>query len=219
MTELKIHSIRFLTESLFELELERTEMAFEPGSCIAVFNPQRESRPYSIASGIGESVLRLLIRRIQGGQISAWLANCQPGDGVTVSAPFGWFRPAGAQADEKRVYFATGTGIAPFLSCLRSRPAAQPGTLSVWRRQANGGLCPDGNCNASPGSAWRPRKNNETNTFTVASPGSSTQVPLAADIHYYLCGLDSMIDEISTWLENQGIDFTQIHREIFFYEN
>jgi len=218
MTELKIHSIRFLTESLFELELERTEMAFEPGSCIAVFNPQGESRPYSIASGIGESVLRLLIRRIQGGQISAWLANCQPGDGVTVSAPFGWFRPAGAQADEKRVYFATGTGIAPFLSCLRSRPAAQP-ELCLYgvARQTEAFALTE--LQRQPWFRLATSQEQRNEYFYGRITGLLDQVPLAADIHYYLCGLDSMIDEINTWLESQGIDFTQIHREIFFYEN
>ena len=45
------------------------------------------------------------------------------------------------------------------------------------------------------------------------------QVPLAADSHYYLCGLDTMINETNRWLEAHGIAYPQIHREIFFYEN
>lgn len=28
-----------------------------------------------------------------------------------------------------------------------------------------------------------------------------------------------MIDEVSGWLERHDIDYTQIHREVFFYED
>ncbi len=51
------------------------------------------------------------------------------------------------------------------------------------------------------------------------SPEMLDQVPLAADIHYYLCGLDTMIDEPSAWLESHDVVYTQIHREMFFYED
>lgn len=36
-------------------------------------------------------------------------------------------------------------------------------------------------------------------------------------LHYYLCGLDAMIDEVSDWLEQQQVDYANIHREVFFY--
>ncbi|WP_029918116.1 ferredoxin--NADP reductase [Pelobacter seleniigenes] len=217
MIELKVRSVHFLTESLFELQLERGKIVFEPGSCVAVFNPQGESRPYSIASGTGESALRLLIRRLPGGQVSDWLADRKPGDGLTISAPFGWFRPAGGQAG-KRVYFATGTGIAPFLSCLRSRPAAQP-ELCLYgvTRQMDAFALPE--LQNQPWFRLATSQERQNGHFYGRITGLLDQVPLATDIHYYLCGLDSMIDDISTWLESRGIDFTQIHREIFFYEN
>ena len=42
------------------------------------------------------------------------------------------------------------------------------------------------------------------------------KIPLNDDVHYYLCGLDAMIDDVSTWLETSGIHFSHIHREVFF---
>ena len=57
------------------------------------------------------------------------------------------------------------------------------------------------------------------NHFHGRVTGLLEQVPFAADIHYYLCGLDTMIEETSSWLENHGAAYTQIHREIFFYED
>jgi len=35
------------------------------------------------------------------------------------------------------------------------------------------------------------------------------------DTHFYLCGLDAMIDEVTTWLESHDVDPTRIHREVF----
>ncbi len=41
-------------------------------------------------------------------------------------------------------------------------------------------------------------------------------VPLTPGIHYYLCGLDAMIDEVTIWLQAHGVDINRIHRECFF---
>jgi ferredoxin-NADP reductase len=41
-------------------------------------------------------------------------------------------------------------------------------------------------------------------------------VPHRGDTHYYLCGLDTMIDEVTAWLETKGVPITRIHRECFF---
>ncbi len=35
-------------------------------------------------------------------------------------------------------------------------------------------------------------------------------------VDYYLCGLDAMIDEVSQSLQQRGVHFTRIHREVFF---
>ena len=68
MPTLRVHQIRFHHESLFELELERGEMTFEPGAGVALFNDAADSRPYSIAADSGEEHLRFLIRRIPNGR-------------------------------------------------------------------------------------------------------------------------------------------------------
>jgi ferredoxin-NADP reductase len=35
-------------------------------------------------------------------------------------------------------------------------------------------------------------------------------------MNYYLCGVDSMLDEVTVWLEEHGVDIPRIHRECFF---
>lgn len=73
MPILKVHNLGFRHDDLFELQLERGDVSFEPGACLALFNAEGDSRPYSISAGTQEKVLRFLIRRVQNGRVSEWL--------------------------------------------------------------------------------------------------------------------------------------------------
>jgi len=218
MPTLTVRKVVFQTDELFELQLEPGDIQFEPGSCIALFSDDKESRPYSIASGTGEDILRFLIRRMPDGVVSDWLAQRQPGDQVQVSDAFGWFRPGRSVEGERSVFIATGTGIAPFFSYMRSYPQTAPELCLYGVRRAEEAF--DYETLPSAGKIRLALSQEEgPDHFHGRVTGLLEQLPLAADIHYYLCGLDTMIDEISSWLEDHGVAFTQIHREIFFYED
>ncbi|MEA3363808.1 MAG: FAD-binding oxidoreductase [Thermodesulfobacteriota bacterium] len=218
MNVLTVHDVIFRTDDLFELQLERRATQFEPGACVALFSNTTESRPYSIAAGSGEDVLRFLIRRVPNGIVSNWLAQRQPGDKVSASEPFGWFRPGRAVAGTRSVFIATGTGIAPFLSYLRSNPQRQPELCLYGVRLHEEALNLE---ELQQIENFRLALSQEevNGHFHGRITGLLEQIPFADDIHYYLCGLDTMIDETSIWLENHGVAYTQIHREIFFYED
>lgn len=219
MPKLKVNSIVFRHDDLFELQLERGDIPFEPGACMALFNDDGDSRPYSISAGTKENILRFLIRRVPNGKVSDWLAQRHPGDQVHTSDPFGWFRPGrGTPTGDRCVFIATGTGIAPFLSHLRSNPA-QPPEMCLYgvRCLAEAFALDELACLSSFRLAIS--KTAGHGHFHGRVTGLFEQVPLADNIHYYLCGLDTMIEETSQWLEDSGIDYTHIHREIFFYED
>ena len=74
LTRHKVLDIHRWSDTLLELSLERKEVIFEPGDCLAIYTPSGTSRPYSISSGIDEEVLRFLIRVMPGGEVSAQLA-------------------------------------------------------------------------------------------------------------------------------------------------
>ena len=215
MNQADVKSVDVLAPDIFELTLERGDFTFEPGDCVAVFKTEDVSRPYSISSGVNEDHLRFLVRRIAGGTVSDWLAQRQPGDTVTLSAPFGWFRPAhGDEPDSPRVFVATGTGIAPFLSALKSTNTTPVLCLYGVRTRADA-VAFDYLAQRCPVKLAVSRE--------VADPhhhGRVTdlleEIPLETGTHFYLCGLDAMIDQTSTWLEAHAIDITHIHREVFF---
>jgi ferredoxin-NADP reductase len=218
MYSLIVRRVIARTDQLFELQLERGAVPFEPGHCVALFKDDTESRPYSIASGTGEEFLRFLIRRIPRGLVSNWLAQRKPGDKVQASEPFGWFQPGRSVDEESCVFIATGTGIAPFLSYQRSVPQKPPLACLYGVSLADEAFALD-ELRALPIFQLAVSRESADGCFHGRVTALLERLPLGPQIHYYLCGLDAMIDEVSDWLERHNIDYTQIHREVFFYDD
>ena len=216
MEHLRVKAVHPKTDALFELVLERGAVTFEPGNCLALFSDETESRPYSICSGTDEDVLRFLIRSIPDGCVSPWLTQRQPGDQVQVSDPFGWFHPGRSEPDHESVFIATGTGIAPFLSSLRSS-LERPPLACLYGVSLTDEAFALEELKALTNFQLAVSRESTDSYFHGRVTGLLEQLPLGPNIHFYLCGLDAMIDEVSSWLEQHNIDYTQIHREVFFY--
>ena len=208
-------SVSTLHNTLFELTLERRDLHFQAGDCVALYTDQGKSRPYSIASGPSESHIRFLIRSIPGGEVSSRLFELDAGDTIELSPPFGWFRPAQEANHAPSVFFATGAGIAPFLSYLADQPEQRPLSIlyGVSHEKDIAGF----------------HLLNQVDQLQIAVSQEDTmhhrgritdllnQVPLDSSIHYYCCGREKMIDEITEWLNKKGVELNQIHREVFFH--
>ena len=212
----RVLGLRWHGEDVYEIRLERNGLAFTPGDCVAIFAPDGVgSRPYSIASGTGEEHLGFLIRRMPGGEVSGHLARLNPGDEVWLSPPFGWFRPGETAGAAPFVFVATGTGLSPFLSHLRSRPADPPRQLFVGVRHAADLVDPQ-DLAARGETHFAVSREDAPGCHRGRVTDLVERLFLSPDCHYYLCGLDDMIDEITRALESRGISPRHIHRECFF---
>lgn len=115
---------RWLSKRTFEIELSRgADFRFRPGQRIRLIYKDRE-RDYSPASGPDDPIISLCIREVKGGEISPILADCTIGTIFRIQGPFGYFfyRTAARPA----LFVATGTGIAPFVSMVRSGTVGSP---------------------------------------------------------------------------------------------
>jgi ferredoxin-NADP reductase len=76
-------------------------------------------RSYSVASAPGDELIELLVERIDGGEVSTYLADVvEPGDDLEVRGPIGrWFVWSGRTP---AVGIGGGSGVAPLVAMLRN---------------------------------------------------------------------------------------------------
>ncbi len=118
------------TENLFSLQIEADVAPFEAGQYTSLaldIDGKRVGQPYSILSAPGERPLEFFFYTQLDGQLSARLATLQVGDSVFVQQlPEGAFTLNNVPQGNDLWLLATGTGVAPFLSLLK--------TDEVWQR-------------------------------------------------------------------------------------
>ena len=195
---------------LVTLRLRCPGYVFTPGDCLAVYGPDGvTTRPYSLAGGTGDPHLELLVRRIPGGVLSEWLCGRVPGESLRISPPFGRFRPS-LPVGSPKVFFATGSGIAPFLSALRSGAPAP--LAAFWGVRSVLDLEGFPNHGFTACVSRGPAEGAHAGRITDLLD----QAPLGGDLHYYACGLDAMIEEVSAFLDAAGVPPARVHTECFF---
>ena len=79
-------------------------------------------RLYSIASGENDEMVDILYTEKSGGGLTPFLSKLKAGDSVLVSEPFGTF----TEVTNNAVYICAGTGIAPFMSKIKSLKGSNP---------------------------------------------------------------------------------------------
>lgn len=90
-------------------------------------NPQNEDdflmRPYSLASHPDENTLSFYIARVKDGALSPKLFELKAGDAVYVDdTAYGLMLPERLEAGGTLMCFASGTGLASFLSIIKDNP-------------------------------------------------------------------------------------------------
>jgi ferredoxin--NADP+ reductase len=100
------------------------DLTFRPGQYVTLgleLDGRIVERPYSIASDPAEGEIELFIERVPEGELSAPLHDVPIGAGTLVRKRCkGLFLKEAPVADQAHVFVSTVTGIAPFVSLLRS---------------------------------------------------------------------------------------------------
>lgn len=115
-----------LTETIafFRVRPETAPKPFEPGQYVTIGLESRGAvveRPYSIASSARrlDGGYELYIRLVPGGALTPALFGTRVGDRVTFRPPKGRFTLSATDA-RVHLFVATGCGLAPFISMLRT---------------------------------------------------------------------------------------------------
>ena len=211
----KLQSVRLLTDSTYVLEVERKGMKFEAGQHLLLGEPiSIHKREYSIYSGTNDENLEVLIKEVEDGLVSKQLKQLRKGDMLEIEGPLGFFSIDQEMIRQKRkfLFIASGTGIAPFHSMIKSIPgldykllhgvrhaeeAYEKNTYDAERHV----LCTSGDDNGD---------------FSGRVTDYIKQNKFDKDTICYFCGDFNMIREAMSLLEKKGIPPAQLHAEVYF---
>ena len=187
---------------------------FIPGQVVAINNGIEQSpRLYSISSGYTEPEVKILFNIREDGYLTPRLSQCNAGDRILVSKPFGKFT---CQEDDAW-WIATGTGVAPFVSMIfsgkgKNNTLLHGGkTLNSFYFQTEIAKKMGKNyircCSSECGNGVFEGRLSQ---YLMEYPG------LPPDKKYYLCGKSEMVVEIRDILISRGISYENIIAEIYF---
>jgi ferredoxin--NADP+ reductase/benzoate/toluate 1,2-dioxygenase reductase subunit len=210
----KISQIRFLTESTFVLRFHRGNLQFKAGQhIIAGLKGELNQREYSVYSGEQDDYLEILVREVIQGSVSIQLKQCKPGQLLEVNGPFGSFvLESFDMFSRKLVFIASGTGIAPFHSFVRSYPGINYTLIHGVRYKSEAYERNDYDPLRYILCTSKEYNGGHKGRVTRFLPG----FPVNRDMLFYLCGNNSMIYEVYHILRDKGIPDENINSEIYF---
>lgn len=210
----KVEAIRQLTDNTFILSLPKCRFKFVAGQHISLsIKGDYQSREYSIYSAEESNNLEVLVKEVEGGYFSPKLKHLRPGDLVEVHGPFGKFG-----LDEKKrnthqhVFIASGTGIAPFHSIVKTNPELNY-KIILGVRYAN---------EAYEIEEYNRKKftlctsRDEKGDFKGRLTEYLKKTEFDKNTCFYLCGNSDMIFDAMEILKTKGFDRESVTVEVYF---
>jgi ferredoxin--NADP+ reductase len=128
--ESRVIENRRWTDALFSLRVEGPQLGFEAGQFVRIAVDERIARPFSFVNAPDDPVLEFYGIVVPEGPLSPKLMQLRAGERLLVAPNPAGFLVLSEVPDADTLWLvSTGTGIAPFLSILR--------TETPWRRFRN----------------------------------------------------------------------------------
>jgi len=205
---------RKLTANAFILTFPKSRATFVAGQHFNLSTiGEHIVREYSIYNSEKSDNLEILVKEVEGGYFSPKLKCLEKGDCVKIDGPFGRFCLDTKNKDShKHVFIASGTGIAPFHSMIKSYPEIDYHVIHGVR-YANEGY---------------EKEEYEKDRYTLCTSrdirgdfnGRLTQYLKRAcfgnQTCFYLCGNYEMIYDAKEIIMNKGFDGENIATEVYF---
>ena len=192
----------------------KREFDFTAGQVIGIaLQEDGPRRLYSICSGETETEVQILYNVIEEGYLTPRLSDLEKDDTIWITEPRGEFTAGPEQA----VWIATGTGIAPFYSMLKSG-------LSVNKILIHGNRYLEqfhffDEFDGAMGRDYIRCCSSEEDQHVFSGRVTEyleDQPSLNPGLKYYLCGNAEMVVDTRDILIHKGVPFDHIVSEIYF---
>jgi NAD(P)H-flavin reductase len=210
----KVKEVRHLTDSTFVVKLERNGVEFQTGQFVMLqVNGVVDQREYSVYSGEHDDSLEVLVREVDGGKVSGKLKRLKVGNEIGVDGPVGFFRfDPKSFSTQNFLFIATGTGVSPFHSFVRTYPELNYKLVHGVRfgeeaydhadfQKEKITLCTTGD---------------KTGDFNGRVTDFLLGEKIDTNTNCFLCGNSEMIYEVFDVLTGKGIPVSNIYSEVYF---
>ena len=210
----QIESIRHLTDSAYILRFSRNGMEFTAGQHLTLgMMGDKQLREYSIYSPNNVNYLEVLIKEVEEGHVSVKLKRSNIGDQVNVEGPFGFFTlDTKNKEDKKYLFIASGTGIAPFHSMVKSVDNLDY-TILHGVRYGNEQYASD---EYPEGRYIGCTSRDDLGDYHGRVTDYLHDHDIDSNTLVYLCGNYEMIHEVYDILTNKGLSPDNIRTEVYF---
>ena len=206
-----ITKLEFLTESTILVRVAKNDITFKAGQCFNIapvgFGINRE---YSIYSGEYDAYLEFIIKIIEDGTVTPKFKLLKVGDDVEIAGPYGEFCLDNNKLNQKYLFIATGTGIAPFHSFVTTFPQLDYQIVHGVRHNNEAFTCYDKNRYIACISR------EATDHFKGRVTDYLQQIHIAEDTICYICGNRAMLIDVYDILREKNIVSNNIITEVFF---
>jgi len=209
-----VQSITNLTDHTFIVKVPRRGLKFNAGQHISLgIKGDDNLREYSIFSGENDSFIEVLVKEIKPGYFTPRLKRVKTGQLLEINGPYGKFGISDdSKETHKHVFIASGTGIAPFHSMVRTYPELNYHMIHGVK-------------NASEGYG---RESFDPNRYTLCTSSDASgnyagrvtklleNMEFEPNTHFYLCGNSKMIYNSLEIIKSKGFNRTNVSTEVYF---
>lgn len=208
-----VHHVRLLTKTSFVVRFDRNNLHFIPGQHLSVgVEADEQAREYSIYSSVNNSFIEILVKEVENGVVSKRLKNLNRGDRLRIAGPMGFFKLNENEHKHPHLFVASGTGISPFHSYVKSYPQLNYQLVHGVRFAVDAYDRADYNSQRYKLCTSRDTKGDFKGRVTDYL---KTQTILP-ETRAYLCGNCDMVFDVYDILTDKGIPIENIHTEVYF---
>ena len=202
------------------LRVEKNGIRFSPGQFFSLGQDEIGiNREYSVASSSDKKFIDFFIREVEGGSLSGKLRNLKKGDEIKILGPYGEFYLKNFDQNANYIFFATGTGIAPFISLIDSHNIKNYQIFHGVRNFDdiyNIKTLKNYNVAVSRGSLPKETENNFSRIVQGRINQFVEKLEVNSKMLFFLCGNSLMVSELYDILLQKKIKQDKIFTEIFF---
>jgi ferredoxin/flavodoxin---NADP+ reductase len=210
--ECEITKINHLTDHAFEIFFNKP-FDFTAGQhLIASLDGEIYDREYSIASAEDESEIKILVKEVEDGYFTPLLKKTKVGDKLKIRGAHGRFCIDLINHIEKDIILiATGTGIAPFRSMVKSYPDFKFNIIHGVRDAEESYFKNELNCKYT---CCTSKSNN--GDFKGRVTDYINSIEFSSNSIFYLCGNFDMIYDVQNILKDKGFHPNIVFTEVYF---